>query len=470
MLFGFTLLYLLLTVAIGFVATRWIRSSSDFVQAGRSLPPFFNATALFALWFGSETVFGASSEFLQHGLIGTIEDPFGGVLCLLLFAVFFVRKLYRLNLLTIGDLFRKHFGEKVEIVSSFFMLITFFGYIAAQLIALGLILKSVLSVSGLDVNLSFLIVCCAVLVTFYTFIGGMWAVSITDFIQSIFIVAGMLILCFFLVSEAGGWEKIIHEAPSGTFTFFPENNGLGWSNWIAMWLTLGLGSLASQDIFQRVNSARSERAAISSTYIGAGLYLVFAMLPLFIALAARVMYPNENYEETQEVIPRLVIMHTPVFVQVFFFGSLLSAVLSTCSGALLAPASILSENLIKPLSKKEYSDKEFLALVRWSIVIMSVISTVLALGGNDIFELVSMSSVLGIVSLLVPMVAALYWEKSSATGAMVSMFSGMITYLILYFIVDPELEPFLPALGVSILGMVIGTYLQPSSTKSELHV
>ncbi|HRE97832.1 MAG TPA: sodium:solute symporter, partial [Flavobacteriales bacterium] len=96
-------------------------------------------------------------------------------------------------------------------------------------------------------------------------------------------------------------------------------------------------------------------------------------------------------------------------VQVLFFGSLLSAVLSTCSGALLAPASILSENLIKPLSKREYSDQQFLWLVRISIVIMAIISTVIALGGSDIFELVSVSSVLGIVSLLVPMVAALYW-------------------------------------------------------------
>lgn len=457
MLLFFIILYLLLTIGIGVYATRFVKSSADFVQAGRRLPAFFNATALFALWFGSETVFGASSEFVQHGLVGVIEDPFGGVLCLLLFAIFFVRRLYRLNLLTIGDLFRNKYGKQVEVVSSVFMLITFFGYIAAQLIALALILKSV---TGMPMQTG--IVLCAAIVTAYTFIGGMWAVSITDFIQSIFIVTGMLILCVYLAGEAGGWTTVFEQAPEGTFQFFPvEKDPVEWSNWVAMWLTLGLGSLASQDIFQRVNSARSEKAAVLSTYMGAALYMILAMLPLFIALAAKVLYPNENYADTQEVIPRLVLAHTPLFVQVLFFGSLLSAVLSTCSGALLAPASIMSENLIRPLSKRSFSDRQFLWLVRICIVIMAFFSTILALGGSDIFELVSLSSILGIVSLLVPMVAALYWKKASAGGAMLSMLTGMGTWCVLYFYVQPDLEPFLPALGISILMQIAGSYLFP---------
>ncbi|HRE75526.1 MAG TPA: sodium:solute symporter family protein [Flavobacteriales bacterium] len=456
MLLGFVILYMVFTVAMGFFASRFISSSTDFVQAGRRLPAFFNATALFALWFGSETVFGASSRFMEEGLIGVVEDPFGGVLCLLLFAIFFVRKLYRLNMLTIGDLFERAYGKRVEVVSSVFMLITFFGYIAAQLIALAIILKSV---TGLETEYG--IVLCAVIVTGYTFVGGMWAVSITDFVQSIFIVIGMIIIAVYMANAAGGVDVIFNSAPEGTFTFLPERDPLGWSNWIALWLTLGLGSLASQDIFQRVNSARSEKAAVRSTYIGALMYLIISMFPLFIALSAKVLYPNENFSDTQEVIPRLVLAHAPMVVQVLFFGSLLSAVLSTCSGALLAPASILSENLIKPLSKREYSDQQFLWLVRISIVIMAIISTVIALGGSDIFELVSVSSVLGIVSLLVPMVAALYWKKANAAGAMLSMFSGMGTWLILEYMLHPKLEPFLIALPFSILGLVLGTYLFP---------
>lgn len=431
------------------------------MQAGRNLPPFINAAALFALWFGSETVFGASSRVVQEGLIGVVEDPFGGVLCLVLFGLFFVKKLYRLNLLTIGDLFRNKYGQRVEIVSSAFMLITFFGYIAAQLIALSIILEAV---TGVDQVYGILI--CSVIVTLYTYVGGMWAVSITDFIQSIFIVAGMIILAVFLLSEAGGWEAAYAKTDPEAFRFLPEREPLSITKWISAWLVLGLGSLASQDIFQRVNSARSEKAAVASTFIGAGLYLVFAMLPLMIALTAKILHPEIDWAseelDTQSVIPDIVLKHTPMFVQVLFFGSLLSAVLSTCSGAILAPASILSENLVKPLSKKTYSDKQFLWLARVSVLIISAIATGMAMMENDIYELVSQSSVLGIVSLLVPMVWALYSKRATATGAMLSMSIGMASWLVFVNTFSEETADiaFIPALGISILSMIFGNYYE----------
>lgn len=460
MLLFWVIFYLIITIAIGIYAQRFVKSSGDFIQAGRKLPAFVNATALFALWFGSETVFGASSAFLEDGLYGVIEDPFGGVLCLVLFGLFFARKLYRLNILTIADLYREKYGKKIEIISSIFMLITFFGYVAAQIVALGLILRMVTG-DSMSVEMSILI--CASIVTLYTCIGGMWAVSITDFIQSFFIVAGLIVVCIFLANAAGGTEKVLNSAPEGFYKFFPEGNGIEITNWFAAWLTIGLGSLASQDIFQRVNSARSEKAAVRSTYIGAGLYLILAMLPLFIALAAKVIYPNEDFSDTQEVLPSLVISHTPLFVQILFFGSLLSAVLSTCSGALLAPASILSENLIKPLSKKKYSDKQFLWILRCSVIIIAVISTGMAMMRNNIYELVSESSILGIVSLLVPMVTALYFKKTKATAAFFAMIFGMGSWLIFEFgpswgiINEIPIATFLPALGISILFYWIGT-------------
>lgn len=459
MLLFWVILYLLFTVAIGFFAQRYVKSSGDFIQAGRSLPSFFNATALFALWFGSETVFGASSAFLEEGLYGVIEDPFGGVLCLLLFGLFFARKLYRLNILTIGDLYRNRFGRRIEIISGVFMLITFFGYVAAQIVALGLILRMV---TGNEMSVEVSILICASIVTIYTCIGGMWAVTITDFIQSIFIVIGLVVVCIFMADAAGGTSNVLNSAPEGFYKFFPENDGVEITNWFAAWLTLGLGSLASQDIFQRVNSARSERAAVNSTFIGAFLYLLLAMLPLFVALAAKVLYPAEDFSDTQEVLPAIVIAHTPLIVQVLFFGSLLSAVLSTCSGAMLAPASILSENLIKPLSKKEYSDKQFLWILRLSVIIIAVISTLMGMSRNNIYELVGESSVLGAVSLFFPMVIALYAKKASASGAFFSMFLGMLSWLIMEFgpslgwFDEMAIATFIPALGISIAGYYLG--------------
>ena len=100
MLLTAILVYLVLTLAIGAWSSRLVKNSNDFVLAGRSLPLFLSASALFATWFGSETIFGASSVYLEEGLIGVIEDPFGGALCLILFGLFFLRPMYRMNLLS----------------------------------------------------------------------------------------------------------------------------------------------------------------------------------------------------------------------------------------------------------------------------------------------------------------------------------------------------------------------------------
>lgn len=111
MLLTAIIIYILITVSIGAWSSKLVKNSNDFVLAGRQLPLFLSASALFATWFGSETIFGASSEYLDHGLQGVIEDPFGGALCLILFGVFYLKPMYRMNVLTIGDVYKKIFGK-----------------------------------------------------------------------------------------------------------------------------------------------------------------------------------------------------------------------------------------------------------------------------------------------------------------------------------------------------------------------
>ncbi|WP_373398855.1 sodium:solute symporter family protein [Algoriphagus halophilus] len=287
MLLTSIIIYLAITVAIGAWSTRLVKSSNDFVLAGRSLPLFLSASALFATWFGSETIFGASSVYLEEGLIGVIEDPFGGALCLVLFGLFFLRPMYRMGVLTIGDVFRRIFGKRVEFFASVFMIPAYFGYVAAQLVALSLILGSIT-----DLTLVEGILISSGIVVFYTFLGGMWAISITDFIQTTMIVVGLLWVSIMVASEAGGVQHILSQAPEESFQFFPTGGAISWINYFGAWIILGLGSIPSQDIYQRVMSSKSEKVAVRSTYLAGGFYLTFGLLPLFIALGAKVLYPN----------------------------------------------------------------------------------------------------------------------------------------------------------------------------------
>jgi SSS family solute:Na+ symporter len=419
--------------------------------AGRSLPIVLSSAALFATWFGSETVFGASSEFLKHGLYGVIEDPFGAALCLILFGAFFARKLYNMNLLTLGDFFKIRFGKKTELVASVCLAPPYVGYIAAQLVAMGLILNVV---TGMELWIG--IVLSSVVVTLYTYIGGMWAISITDFFQSIIIIVGLLVLAVILAGKSGGVLSVLSEVPQENFKFFPNPDGKEIVIYLAAWSVLGLGSLPSQDVFQRTMSSGSAKTAVWSCYIGAGLYLTIAMLPLFISLCTKHLYPDQIGSDTQLTLPNMVLTHTSMPIQILFFGSLLSAIMSTTSSAILAPASIFSENFVKPLWGNRFTDKQLLILTKISVLLFSAVGTAMACMRSNIYELVGESSILSLVSLFIPLTLGLYWKKANSVGALLAMIFGIGSWL--YFEYFPiEIPSLVPAVIMSCLAMITGS-------------
>jgi SSS family transporter len=451
------IVYLAITVGIGIWSSRLVKNSGDFVLAGRSLPLFLSASALFATWFGSETIFGASSVYLEEGLLGVIEDPFGGALCLILFGAFYLKPMYRMNVLTIGDVFGRIYGRKVELTASIFMIPAYFGYVAAQLVALSLVLGAVTDLSLLQG-----ILIAAGVVVLYTFLGGMWAISITDFIQTAVIVIGLLWVAVMVAKQAGGFSNVIDQAPEGSFRFIPDATPTAWLNYLGAWMILGLGSIPSQDIYQRVMSAKSQKVAVQSTYLAGIFYLSFGLLPLFIALGARVLYPELSLDNNQMLLPRMILEHGGLPIQIVFFGALISAIMSTTSSGLLAPSAIISENIIKPYFGQNLSDKHFLWILRINVVLVAIIATIMASWKSNIYDLVAGASILMLVSLFVPLTAGFYWKKASRGGAFLSMIAGMLTYLLMNFI-PSEVAAHLFGLAGSILGMVIGSFLFPKS-------
>lgn len=419
----FIALYLLGTLAVGWWAARRVKTTADFVVAGKNLPMFIAACALFATWFGSETVMGASSEFISHGVLGIIEDPMGAALCLFLSGLLIARPLYKRNLYTFSDFFRLRYNRRTELVSALFMVPSYFSWIAAQLVALAIILQAV---CGLEKVYGVLI--CTTLVLAYTYVGGMWSVTVTEFVQTIVIIVGLTFLAVKLVLQVGGFEVMREAAPAGFFRFLPEAKPVPILHWVAAWMTIGLGSIPQQDVFQRVMAARTERASVNACYTSSVMYLSVAALPLVIAYCGRILYPElSEGDEAQMMIPHLVLQHTGLWTQILFLGALLSAILSTCSGAMLAPATVIGENLIKPLYGS-LNDAQLLRIMRISVVGVAVVTGAMALMRNNIYELVGESSAFSLVSLFTPLLAGLYWKRSTAAGAMASMITGIVVW------------------------------------------
>ncbi len=453
--------YLVVTILVGIWASRRVKTSGDFMLAGRSLPLVLSGAALFATWFGSETVFGASSQFLEGGLYNVIEDPFGAALCLFLFGHFFARKLYKLQLLTLGDYFKVRFGRRAELVASIFLAPPYAGYIAAQLVAMALILNVV---TGMEIWQG--VIACAVVVTVYTYVGGMWAISITDFIQGVLIIVGLVVLSVILADKAGGAGAVLADVSPGTFKFLPSPDAKSILAYVAAWSVLGLGSIPSQDVFQRSMSSKSANTAVYACYLGAFLYLTFAMLPLFISLCTRHLYPEQITGDTQLVLPNMVLSHTNIFVQILFFGSLISAILSTTSSAMLAPASICAENIVKPMMKGSMTDRQLLLVTRGAVLAFSIIASIMACLRSNIYELVGESSILSLVSLFVPLTLGLYWRRANGRGAILSMVTGMCAW-IAFEQVEMEIPSLVPATLLSLVAMIVGS-VWPTRTSTQV--
>lgn len=453
MLLASIIAYSIITLIIGIISSRLVKNVNDFAVAGRRLPLVISASAFFATWFGAETVLGASSEFTEKGLIGVIEDPFGAALCLLLVGLFFARPLYRMNIISLGDFYRNRYGPRVEFIASLFMIISFFGWTAAQLVAFGTVLNAV-SGSGTTAG----ILTGTSIVILYTCTGGMWAVSLTDFVQTIVIIAGMVVVAVMMVSDAGGMDKVIAQTPADFFNFFPEGNFDSISEYIAAWITIGLGAIASQDIFQRVMASRSEKIAVQSAWLGSIMYLTIAFIPLLIGLCAKILYPELLEENAQSFLPAVVMQHTGLWVQVLFFGALLSAIMSSASAGVLAPATLLGENILRPLFPS-IPQHRLLLMFRLCVLVIALCALTLTFFERNIYEMVGESSALTLVSLFVPLAAGIYVKRANERGALISIGAGLVVWLVF-----PSFYPGFPSILAgfiaSILGMTAGIILR----------
>ncbi len=471
MLIWFVVLYLLVSIGIGLYAATRVHNAKDFAVAGRHLPlPIVTAT-VFATWFGAETVLGISATFVKEGLGGVVADPFGASLCLILAGLFFASKLYNMNLLTIGDFYRARFNRAVELIAAVCLVVSYLGWVAAQIKALGLVFNVV---SGGSVSQEMGMMIGAVIVLTYTTFGGMWSVALLDFVQMTVIMAGMLFIAWFVSGMTGGVGAVVaHAQAAGKLDFFPKGDYTQWVPFIGAWLTMMLGSIPQQDVFQRITSAKTEKTAVRGSVLGGSLYFVFAFVPMFLAYSATLIDPKVFGDllekDSQLVLPTLILNYTPVFAQVIFFGALLSAIMSCSSATLLAPSVAFTENILKHFAFKDMTDHQFLRAMRITLLCFGMVVLGYALFTTDsIAKMVEKAYRVTLVGAFVPLLFGLYWKRATNQGAVLSMVLGLSSWIMLEVLGEyvPDVASFtavwLPqivGLGFSIFGMVAGSLL-----------
>ncbi|MEZ0307514.1 MAG: sodium:solute symporter family protein [Ramlibacter sp.] len=472
-LITFVVLYLLGTLAIGVWAGTRIKNTADFAIAGRRLPLIMVVTTTFATWFGAETVMGIPAKFVQGGLNAIVEDPFGAGMCLILVGLFFAAKLYKHNLLTIGDFYRERFGRGIEVFCSVAIILSYLGWVAAQITALGLVF-SVLTNGAMSETTGMIVGTMAVLV--YVVIGGFLAVAWTDFIQMIVLVIGMSVIAVFASDLAGGSDQVFKlVASKELWNFLPPPSFTDIAFFVGAALTMMLGSIPQQDVFQRVMSAKDANTARNGAVIGGVSYILFAFVPMFIVASAVVVMGDAAMElaknDYQRVLPTFVLTKMPLVMQILFFGALLSAIKSTSSATLLAPSTSFVENILKNL-RPGMTDKQQLLAMRWTIVAFTgiVLAYAIAMKGTPIYDLVSSAYQVTLVGAFVPLLLGLYWKRATTQGAIFSVVAGVVVWVLFFPQVSGDLSKVFPGqlagLIAAFVGMIVGS-LAPQKLRNR---
>ena len=452
--------YVALQLAVGFLVTPRVKDEEDYLLAGRRLGLGIGTMTVFATWFGAETCIGAAGAVYTDGLAGSRADPFGYALCILCMGVFFAAAFWRMKLTTPGDFFRERYGVVVEKMAVFLMVPTSLLWGAAQIRAFGQVIAATS-----EFNVEFGIVIAALVVVTYTCMGGLWADSITDVIQGIVLIAGLLII--------GVAVGIDHAGDPGIRDAFTAERlslsapGEPWFARLEAWSIPIMGSLVAQELISRMLASKSPSVARNACFAASGLYLAIGLIPVVLGLMGPALVPN--LEDPEHLLPALAEKYLSPFLYVIFAGGLISAILSTVDSNLLASASLVSHNVIVPLAKNP-TEKYRVRAARIMVVIFGGIAYIMATRAESVYGLVEEASAFGSSGLFVSVAFGIFLNRGGAYAAGASLLAGVGTYVTVSILLEGP-YPFLCSLAASAIAfLAVAAFEEPSESARRLLV
>ncbi|MEM1153635.1 MAG: sodium:solute symporter [Pseudomonadota bacterium] len=415
---------LIIFFIVMFFIALWARSrvndAEDFIVAGRGLSLWLLMATLIATWFGAGSLSVSADMVREEGLRVTALEPLGVGVCLILAGLIYAKPMWEAKVLTLADVIRQRFGPTAELLQVIYS-ISYFGWIAVQLMAIANIIHTVF---GFDVSVSLILI--TALLTVYTLLGGMWSVALTDAVQVSLLILGLILLTANVLSAVGdgsvliGFENLFQQADRAYMTWLPTEKLSEFNYWLGLFLVGALGSIASQDLMQRIFAAESAQVAVRAC-VGSGVvYLLIASLPVLLGLAANILLP----EVTQGVVPALVEQFLSPTMAIILMLTLTAAITSTVDSALLGPASTFAQNLLRHRVSSRVST---LSLTRYAIVFVALASVSLALSGTAAIDLLQSSFALGIPPLVI-LTFAIYQKTTYALPAVVTSVLGLCVW------------------------------------------
>lgn len=464
-------LYLLVMLFIGWYSSKKITSNTDFMVAGRRLGPFLMAGTLAATEIGGGSSLGVVQQGMQnHGISAAWYIMTMGFAFVIL--TFLAPKFRAATVKTVPEYFRRRYGKSAGLITAIIMLLPLIGLTAGQFIASSVILSTML---GISYKTAVIIV--AVVVTIYSIMGGLWSVTLTDFIQVFLIIIGMIIAVPFAMRLAGGWGNVVANVPAETFDMFKGYSPMAVISLTIMYVaTFTVG----QEAVSRYYAARDGKAAKQGSILAAIINFIYAFIPavLGIITLALINMGKFNAEDFADVgaryaLPVLAMEAMPAVICGLLFAGIISATMSSSDSDLLGAGSIFANDIYRAVLKPDATSEEVMKVTKIVMAVVGVVSMFIALfNTSSLVTLLMFCFTLRAAGAFFPYVLGHYWTGASLAGTIASLISGSVVVVYLEKISGSMLfgmkvsQPIIPGLVVALVFFLVFSKIFPPKVKT----
>lgn len=453
--------YFMAMVLIAWYAGKTVKDSTDYMAGGRKMPLWLTTGALIATFICGGTIMGGAGAAYGGGFFATIPDPFACAVALVIAGLFYMGITRKTKIISAGSFYRSRFGPRAAAASSICMIPTYLMWTAVQIMAIGKLFQVLI---GWDYVMSAIIG--GAILILYTFWGGMVAVVWTDTAQFIILFIGTLALLPYSIDAAGGMANIRSAVPPDFFSLAPKEwSVVGLLTYSALWIGIGTGSLPCPDLMQRSFVAKTPKVA-KWAGVWSGILMALVGVVVVIIGISGVYLGNIGVIDSaavsadpEMVVPLLAKALMNPYLLGFFFSALLAAIMSSAVSALFAPATILSNDVLKPMAIKrgrDVSDKTLLRWTKYAVLGIGFGAMLIGLVSDSLYIIMIIAFTLIGSVLFFPYTFGLYWKKANEYGAVAGMVVGaIIPIAMMIFQGSVEPEPYWALVFFPLIGSLV---------------
>ena len=454
-------LYLAAMIAFGFWGKRRATTQSDFLVAGRRLGPMLYSGTMAAIVLGGASTIGGVGLGYKFGISGMwLVVAIGtGILAL---SLFFAGRVQRLRVYTVSQMLELRYGPGSSVLSGVVM----FGY-TLMLSVTSTIAYATIFGALLDLPKVPSIIIGGAVVVIYSTLGGMWSITLTDFVQFVIKTVGIFfVLLPIVLVQAGGFSGLSAKLPPEAFSL----TTIGGDTILTYFVIYTFGLLIGQDIWQRVFTARTPGIARWAGTASGVYCLLYGVAGALIGMAAHAILPGALASK-DDAFATVVQATMPAVLGGLVLAAALAAVMSTSSGALIATATVFSQDIVQRLRGEPHDgDPEHIRSNRLYVAGFGIVMIVIACLLQDVVAALTVAYDILVGGLLVPILGGLLWRRGTNVGAIVAMAVGTVATLATMVIVGDIYanEPIYFGLAFGLVAYVVGSLATPRTSPTVL--